>query len=630
MSNTDKVITVQQVYGGQSSDPSIGPAASAKYLRALQFRRVPSQLSVLPGPRKISESVVTDLILNVVQVDSGVRYAFGDTGCFYSISTSNVVAKIANSPSSGSDGLLYRSDSDAIYMATAKSVERYAPISNSPTFDQTYGPSKSIDANAYRTGGALTYTVPTSVSETATTKCEFQPDIEPFYSIKVYVVAKGTGDWTLTLHDGLDTVLATKTITNANLTNGQLNEFVFSSQVRGYVKPNARTYHFHLTSTVADGTVQTTTASDLNTADFELWADRLVDTVNNLHPIAQFLQYTLIGNGNYLAVWEPLSPDDPPNNEFQRHRVTLPSGFEVCGIATNDEFAIVAAEKLATDGTKDFQEGLLLFWDGTAQTWNQFIHVTGGSPDSIYTYNNYPYFYVNGVLCAWFGGKNIVQVRKVAETSTDFKDTIDNTRVYPNMMTVRENLLHLGFPSTTSNVDIEHGVYTWGALDKDYPASFGYGYVISTQTNLNTAGTLKLGCVRNFGDEMYISWKDGSSYGLDIVDSNCDPAPVFKLRSRVFTAGSTRKTKKALRMAIDTSALPSGISITPVHQIDDEADVTHPAMEAGNTEITSTIRNGLFKRISFGFDGASSGATDTPIIYSDSLLWEPLANERVL
>ena len=625
---TDQTKPIQEFYGGQSSNASIGTRASFAVGRSLEFRRDPGALSVLPGPRKISGTVVTDLPMNIVQVANGSRYAFGDTGNFYKIATNNVVTEISNTLTSGSDGLLYRSDSDAIYMATANTLERYAPISGTPTFDQSYGASKSIDTACTRTGGALTYSVPVAISETATALCSFQPDIEPFYSIKVKVVAKGTGDWTLTLHDGLNTVLGTATVANAGLTNGVLNEFKFAAQVRGYVKPNARTYHFHLTSTVADGTVQVTTVSDLSTADYELWAYRLVDTINNLHPIQQFLQYTIIGNGNYLAVWEPLSPTAPPNNEFQRHRITFPDGFEVCGLAPSDEFIAIALEKRSTDGTKDFQEGKIAIWDGTAQTYNQIIDVSGGSPESIYTHNNYPYFIVNGSLCAWFGGKNITQIRALANTSTVYKDAIDNTHVYPNMMTVKDNILHLGYPSTTTNVDIEHGVYTWGTLDKDYPNSFGYGYIISTETQKNTAGTLQIGCVRNFGDEMYISWKDGTDYGIDIIDSYCDPAPTFAFRSLGFDAGMFRKTKKALRLAIDTETLPAGVVITPVHQINDEADYTHPAMTSGDENI-SCIDGGNFKSIVFGFDGTCSG-TATPVIKSVALSWNGLPAERVM
>jgi hypothetical protein len=82
--------------------------------------------------------------------------------------------------------------------------------------------------------------------------------------------------------------------------------------------------------------------------------------------MAQFQQFTLIGNGNYLAVWEPLTDQNPPNNEFQRHRLVFPAGFEVCGIAVTDEFAVIACAKYATDGTKDFpgRQIVYLGWHG--------------------------------------------------------------------------------------------------------------------------------------------------------------------------------------------------------------------------------------------------------------------------
>src|SRR3990167_5639052 len=124
-----KALTIQEFYGGRSSDEELGPKASFSYDRALEFRKNPSQLTVLPGPRKISAGVVTDLPLNIIQVLDGTRYAYGATGNFYKISTSNVVTLVSSALTSGSDGLLYRSDSDAVYMATATTLERYAPIS---------------------------------------------------------------------------------------------------------------------------------------------------------------------------------------------------------------------------------------------------------------------------------------------------------------------------------------------------------------------------------------------------------------------------------------------------------------------------------------------------------------------
>lgn len=606
---------IQQFYGGQSSDEAIGTAASFSYSRAMEHRRNPSQLTVLPGPRKIA--TCSDLILNVVQVRNGTRYAYGDQGNIYKVATDNTVTHL-NKLAIGSDGMLYRSDVDALYFATQTSIQRYYPVSNNPTFDQTYATSKSIDTAAYRTGGTLTYTIPVAIDEGQA--LYFQPDIEPFYSQKINVIAKGTGNVTMTLHDGLNNVLATTTVSAANMRTG-LVEFLYSSQIRALVKPNARTYHLHFTSTVADTTIACSSAGQLNTADFELWAYMLVDTINNFHPMAQFEQFILIGNERYLAVWEPLTDSNPPNSELQRHRLTFPPGFEVCGIAVTDEFAVIACEKRSTNGTKDFQEGKLFIWDGSAQTYNQIVDISGGSPEAIRSHENYPYFVVNGVLCAWAGGKNIIKVRTIANLTNTYSGTIDNTHIYPNMIDVKDSMLHVGYPSTTTNTTVEHGCYVWGTIDMNYKPSFNFGYVPSSMQTNDTDTTTQIGCIRNFGDEMYMSWKasDGS-YGLDIVDNLCTPAPIFKFRTRRFDGGMMYRNKLAEKIGLITSAIASGVTINQIHRIDTAADVSHEVVPLNSTYQIVTVQQKAFRRVVYGFDGTCDATvTSSPIIYSTIL-----------
>jgi hypothetical protein len=621
-------VPIQAFYGGQSSDEAIGTPASFSYSRAIEHRRNPSQLTVLPGPRKISAGVVNDLIMNMVQSADGNRYAMGDQGNVYKIDTANKVTYLNKFPT-GSDGMLYRSDSDAIYFATKTDLRRYYPLSNNPTFDQTYAQSRSTDTRAYRTGGAAIYTIPLAVDESQLTS--FQSDIEPFYSVKVNVLTKGTGDLLLTLHDGLNNVLATVTILNANVTTG-LNEFVFATQIRGLVKPNARTYHFHVTSTIADTTMAVATAGSANTADFELWAYRFVNTINNYHPMAQFQQFTLIGNGNYLAVWEPLTDANPPNNEFQRHRLVFPSGYEVCGIAVTDEFAVIACGKFSTNGTKDFQSGKLFIWDGIAQTYNQIVDVSGGSPDAIQSKENYPYFFVNGTLCTWPGGKNIIKVRTIANVDTTYKNVVDNTHAHPNMMCIRDNLLHAGYPSYTTNVAIQHGVYIWGTLEKNFPESFNYGYVASAHQNnvLNTSGNLQLGCVRSFGDEMYMSWKDSNgAYGLDILDAFCTPAPIAQFRARRFDAGGVFRDKQAIKLSLITAPIPAGVTINSVYKVDNGSFIANAPMLTNDVENVAVVKNGIFKRLVYGFDIVNTGSV-SPTVFCETLQYNPMIDRRAL
>ena len=627
-----KIINVQFHEGGIATDPKRGIANSAAYMRGLDFRKRPSELTVLPQPRKLSGGNVTDLVMDMCQVQDGTRYMLGDTGKFYKITNSNVVSMIADTGNTSS-GLLYRADSDAIYLTGSKTVSYYNPISNSPTPKiNKFGPSRSTATTAYRSGGALTYTVPVAISESPNNICSFQSDIEPLCSIKVKIIAKGTGNWTLTLHDDANNVLGTSTIANASLSSGALNEFTFSSQVRILVQPSARTYHFHLTSTVADGTAQVATANDLSTADYEIWADRLIATTNGLHPMCQFTYLTCIGNGNYLSVHEPLS-DNPSNSEWKRHRLVFPPGSEVCGLATTDEFVAIAIGKRATTGTRDFQEGKIYAWDGASVFHNFFVDVPMGEPQSIFTFNNLVYFQASGALYVWPGGKRIYKIRTLSDTDSVYTGIADQTYNNPNMSTVRRGIMMLGFPSYTTNPNIEHSVYSWGALDKNYPEAFGNNYTISTGTKYNTSGNLKLGMVKNFGDTLYISWKDGAStYGVDVVDNTSTPATTFVWESLVVDGGVAYKQKLANRIRITVEALPTGTAIYPKIKIDRGSwQVSATPLTDGQKSIVWNLPNSSlrFYEAQFGFDGYYTGSTLTPPkIISIAFEFDNLASEK--
>ncbi len=566
------IISNQSFYGGIAVDDKVGIENSHAYSRSVDFRKKPGQMSPLAQPTRIGSNNIVDLIQQIVQVNDGTRYGLGDQGYFYAIETDNdviVKAKLDD----GAAGMVYRRDLDEMYMSSLKSVSYYGKLSSPVVQINKYGISASTDTGAFLSGGTNTYTLATSIVESDTTEQSFTSDIEPLNKIRVKVSAKGTGDWTLTLHDDANNSLATSTVTNANVTSNADLDFVFSSQIRLYVKPSARTYHFHLTSTVADGTVFCSTASDLNTCDFSIFADRLVSPNNGLHPMTQFLQYVCIGNERYLSVWEPLE-DIPSNAQWLRHRLDFGPGYEVCGLTTTDEYLVIACEKRSSSNSRNFQEGRLYFWDGLSETYNFFIEIQEGSPEAAYTYQNIVYMIINGALHVWAGGKTIVKLRTLLNTDTEFTSISDTTRVYPNMMAVRRNILIFGYPSITASLTMEHGVFSHGAVDKNFPASFGYNYVLSTGTRLyDGSNALRLGCVRSFGDTLYTSWRDDSQpvgfrYGLDIVNNSSKPATSGAWEARIYDGEAVFKQKSANDMKLTCAALPVGVRLKMKYKID--------------------------------------------------------------
>jgi hypothetical protein len=629
------IIAYQKFYGGIATDYKVGIKDSHAYSRAIDFRKRPGQMSPLPGTRRFGSNNVKDLIQQIIQTEDGTRYGLGNEGYFYSIDDDDVVVKAKLDD--GAAGMLYRKDLQEMYMTSSTTVSYYGKFPN-PVIDiNKYAESASEDDAALLSGGTNTYTLGTSIVESPTTIQEFESDIEPLVRIRVRVASKGTGDWTLTLHDDANNVLATSTVASANISNNADLDFNFSDQIRLYVKPSARTYHFHLTSTVADGTVYCATTNDLNTCDFSIFADRLVRTNNGVHPIVQFLQYVCICNERYLSVWEPLA-DIPSNLEWKRHRLDFGPGYESCGATITDEYIVIACERRSTSDDHDFQEGRLFFWDGLSEQYNFTIEIQEGSPEAIYTYQNLVYMIIGGALYVWAGGKNIIKLRTLLNTDTEFSGITDTTRVYPNMMAVRRNILLLGYPSVTASETIEHGVFSHGSVDKNYPMSFGYNYVLSTKTRLyDGSNALRIGCVRNFGDTLYIAWRDDTQpesfkYGVDIVDNTSLPAAEGTWEARAYDGEAVFKMKSARYMKLTCAPLPEGVRIKMKYKVD-HGDWVYPddgVLEAGDTYKIAKIgeRN---HEIQVGFDWETpdedNPATEPFVVTCEALDTDLLKNE---
>lgn len=335
--------------GGWSTDPRLGIANSQPFTQALDFRKSPSQLTVLPGLLREDTGEIKDLILNEVMAGNGVCYALGDQGYVYKRSTAGLWSAEAKQ-SSGAAGIDYRKDTDSIYTAGLSAVSLLSPIVNPTTSSPTsfvpdkYAESAStynnsaivgFNVNANQIGSGLTTSIliaSNPLSEASTAVRFFQTDIEPLSKIQVFIPSggKGTGNWTMTVHDGLEKVLSTATVSNANLKNNAWNDFALGApgggQVRVYPAPNARTYHIHLTSTVADGFVASSATNDLSTMDLILYAARFVIPNNGLHPIQRFQQYECFAPGTKVVTEDGVY--DIETLTGQTKRVLTPEGYK--------------------------------------------------------------------------------------------------------------------------------------------------------------------------------------------------------------------------------------------------------------------------------------------------------------
>src|SRR3990167_9500165 len=201
-------------------------------------------------------------------------------------------------------------------------------------------------------GASNTYTVPTSITENITNRHDFIPEKVSYNKeIDIYIVNKGTGDWTMIVHKAnndpvqmpnpqdltdLDNSYQV-TIANANLTNGALNTFAID-----WDNPDTDvTYNFHLTSTVTDATVKTTTLNDLNTL-------YCAGYKHNARPEALEIDlrktYNVTGQPLYLQEWgdywsTDASRSDPVRTEIE-HESYLDSIYAVLQRLINEDILV--------------------------------------------------------------------------------------------------------------------------------------------------------------------------------------------------------------------------------------------------------------------------------------------------
>lgn len=574
-------INLNSFVGGEAIDFKNGIAGSFFSSQALDFRQKASQMTVLPGMRRLSDRL-SDKILAMDQDVDGNRYGAGDQGWVYKLDPSDTITRLGKMDSAGAAGVVYNQQNSQLYMSEQQAVTLFGQIGNNPNLLKAhFGPSASVapgtiytfntTTNSYD-GGTVsgvstqrnnlntltvtgltpdnyasavtntlsnTYVLPTLIAgvppEATGNFCAFVPDIEPFYGIAVFVTNRGTGDWTLTAHDSMNNNLGAVTIANAQIKLGW-NLFTFALPgVRAFVNAiasanGATGYHFHMTSSVAGDTaaVATINANDLTGANFVLFAHRLVQTKNGWHPMCIFNQYLCIGNGNYLSVYNFGNDKAPNNGQWIRHMLFLDVGYEVTGLSAMTQQLIITAEKRSTNATRNYQNGYLYTWDGQNSAPNQKVPIPMGAPYSPFCFNNNVYFYCAGSLMVWGGGTSIIKVRYIAYQNTDYLGMVDHTVVNPNMMDTRYNLLLTGYPSTTTNTTLKMGIYSWGAVELTYPNSFGScSYVLADGKAFAAGGTgnnvwtdLEIGMIKNFVDTLYATWQytDGAGQTFYGID----------------------------------------------------------------------------------------------------------------
>lgn len=619
--------------GGLSDDQKFGTAPNmfAEGTNSVDFRTQASLLKLNRQSVKESSTTVDTPVLDAVRVANGDIFLAGETKLYKRAAAADAGQGTYSAPVTSTFSnvydLDYIKDLDTIYCIDKTSIHSYYPISGSP----------SLSANTFTDylvssidNSGSSYTLPTSISESALKS--FIADADPITAIGVEVNAKGTGNWTLTLHDATNTLIASATILNASVPASGFVDFTFSTPAR---VRKGFTYHIHLTVSTGTSSVVSTAPGDLSTASFRYYTSRLIQTANYVgHPVLQVGNKSLIGNERYLAEVEW-------GVTFDSDRLTFPADQVVIGLAQYNEYTAIATARLSNaDGTAQanpYGSGYIYLWDNVSVFYNFVIEIPDGAPFSLTSHKNILFWEAAGRLQRWAGG-DIETIYEFPGVS-DFSGSADPPKVDFFLRTHRggavyRNLLHVGYPFESANLNTDIGIYTYGQMKGTMPIAVGYDYKAShgqTAPRFNTSTTPdspRTGyfMLKSFGSFLLASWRDynsGDVYGVDFISQSNTRATSARYISTIVDGEKPHKEKTALKISIKCNSLPADATITPFIINDRAGSITEQGVLAdvtigdnGDVDINFPIKSEYcrFYECQVGFDIATTSGANVEVV----------------
>jgi hypothetical protein len=605
-----KALYIDTWVGGASMFTRIAPANGYYKSTHIDIHRDYNQLTLKKKPVKISGSVVTDLIhwMHDGSPFDAKRYLYGNAGCIYSCDSDGTNWAKLRTLSAGltatAQGALTFNNN--YWYATDKTIGKYGLLNGTPAFNDdvfTDGSSNVDQENIISMTGA--YTPPVAISESDTEKKTFIPNRDPLTSVLFKVVTKGTGNWTVTLHDSNNVSLGTVTISNASLVVGD-NTFTFSSPVRMIL---GNEYHFHVTSTVADGTMRVYAANDLETAYFQTFFGILVGGTL-WHPFIEHVNGWVVGNERYLGFFDQAI--------YNPNQIVLSAGFQVNGLAKDGEYVVASCFQ---GSTYDKAEKVRwYYWDGISPTWNFYRDVSAGVVNTAGTYNNALYA-VHGQHTSLYRGAD--QPEPIFSLPTT-----NGKKIYcaPQSITSYQERMYIAYGYSGDDSAVPVGVYEYGRKD-GYPTAFtGHSYTMSTGGD-TISDNEKIGAVQGFGTDMMFSWQDDTSYGVDRVAETNDDADTGILIDIQRDNGILQKPKQFLNAVVSFQSLSAGQSVTLTIGFDNGLNITETQSVEGATQLVLQSTPNLRYRILQYQLELTSAAGIAPVIFSAYLEYDDLDTE---
>lgn len=258
------------------------------------------------------------------------------------------------------------------------------------------------------------------------------------------------------------------------------------------------------------------------------------------HPMIEVYNQLYIGDGKYLAELSSVGV-------FNGTRLSIFGDETIIGLTFNGSYVRVYARRTAS-----VPQSRCYLWDAVSTDYSQFFTIKGLAVHSVIDKSNFDYILAGDkpVLLACTGLD--YQVLKKLPNFTGTNSATFNH----NTMTASESLIFFGAVESGTNT-LNRGVWSYGAKEKDYPQTLGNEFTTS-----NASATDLVAAVHYSSGKIYYGWKNGATYGVDVVDNTLYSA-TGEVITRVWDgdAGYQKKELLGAKIAFNQLALGEQIDL---------------------------------------------------------------------
>lgn len=330
-----------------------------------------------------------------------------------------------------------------------------------------------------------------------------------------------------------------------------------SSRICGLIKFDG--YYYAATSNTL---YRATTIAGL--ASWQTWTGEYVDS--EWHPMI------VADDGNlYIGAGKYLSKVAVTTGTYTADALDLPSGWRVRALSAHDVGFAIGAWK----GTSK-NEGRIFPWDGLSSSFFTPINLIGSCNAMLN---------VNGVTIVQAGNKGEIfyisagRAIPIVQIPGTYTDT-DKMNMNPDALEKFGNLIMMGVGEfTAGNHATDEGVWSFGSKDFNYPQVPNFEYVISTNDNVGVS----IGSILKVGEDLFISWENDGSYGVDVIDYSTKYNGAT-YETTLFYDGHPEKVLHQVAIACDP--LPASCSITVKYKT--EEDSSWQSFSKNNNGVLST------------------------------------------